>query len=47
VRTFLEHHPIKECHPTAIVSLFLSLGLSVSDTTVDWKTPLHRRRVLS
>jgi hypothetical protein len=46
VRTFLEQHPITECHPTAIVSLFLTLGLSLSDTTVDWKTPL-RRRVLS
>ena len=44
VRTFLEQHPITECHPTAIVSLFLNLSLS--DTTVDWKTPL-RRRVLS
>jgi hypothetical protein len=47
VRAFLEQHPIKECHPTAIVSLFLCLGLSLSDTTVDWKTPLRRRRVLS
>jgi hypothetical protein len=44
VRIFLEQHPITECHPTAIVSLFLNLSLS--DTTVDWKTPL-RRRVLS
>ena len=42
-RTFLEQHPITECHPTAIVSLFISL----SDTTVDWKTPLHRKYVLS
>jgi hypothetical protein len=44
VRAFLEQHPITECHPTAIVSLFLNQSLS--DTTVDWKTPL-RRRVLS
>jgi hypothetical protein len=45
VRAFLEQHPITECHPTAIVSLYL--GISLSDTTVDWKTPLHRKYVLS
>ena len=43
VRAFLEQHPITECHPIAIVSLFPS----ITDTTVDWKTPLRRRRVLS
>jgi hypothetical protein len=47
VRAFLEQHPITECHPTAIVSLFISLGISLSDMTVDWKTPLHRKYVLS
>lgn len=46
VRAFLEQHPITKCHPTAIVSLFIRLGLSLSDTMVDWKAPL-RRRVLS
>jgi hypothetical protein len=45
VRAFLEQHPITECHPIAIVSLFLNLSLS--DTTVDWKTPLRRKQVLS
>ena len=42
VRTFLEQHPVKECHPTAIVPLFAP----IADTTVDWKTP-RRRRLLS
>ena len=43
VRTFLEQHPVKECHPTAIVPLFAP----VADTTVDWKTPLRRKYILS
>jgi len=43
VRTFLEQHRIAECHPTIIVSLFSP----IMDTTVDWKTPLRRKRVLS
>lgn len=42
VRAFLEKHPIKECHPTAILSLFTP----ITDTTVDWKKPLRRRHVL-
>jgi hypothetical protein len=41
-RAFLEQHQITECHPTAIVSLFHK----VEDTTIDWKTPLRRHRVL-
>ena len=42
VRAFLEQHHVKECHPTAITSLFPP----ITDTIIDWKTPL-RRRVLS
>ena len=42
VRAFLEQHPIRECHPTAIISLFPP----ITDTIIDWETPLRRRRVL-
>ena len=42
VRAFLEQHPVKECHPTAIVPLFAPVA-----NTMDWKIPLRRKYVLS
>ena len=55
VRAFLEQHPIKECHPTAIVALFTPVKDTTIDwntiidwdTIIDWKTPLRRKYVLS